>query len=319
MDKKIFCESPVRPTLPPLNALKTFEAAARHGSFVKAARDLGVTPPAVSQQVQILEAYLGRQLFHRRKNRISLTDAGLAIVPALTDGFDRIAEVARLAAGANVRSRVVVSALPSVAAKWLTGLLGAFAGVEPNVKIDLRLEEDPVEFARHDIDLRLSYGAHLYPDLVIEPLCKDRVVPLCAPSFFADPSRPAEPGSLADHDLIHTDWGPAFASHPTWSDWFDVAGIKRRPKAGPKAGANAGEGHRVGLSSLALDFAAEGMGVALGQSLLARRDLEEGRLISPFGPSLPLRPAYCLAYPREKARRAKVQALVAWLKDRVVE
>ena len=301
----------MRPTLPPLNALKTFEAAARHGSFVKAAQDLGVTPPAVSQQVQILEAYLGRQLFHRRKNRISLTDAGLAIVPALTDGFDRIAEVARLAAGANVRSRVVVSALPSVAAKWLTGLLGAFAGVEPNVKIDLRLEEDPVEFARHDIDVRLCYGAHLYPDLVVEPLCSDKVMPLCAPSFFAGPRKAAEPESLADHDLIHTDWGPAFASHPTWPDWFDAAGLKRLPKAG--------EGHRVGLSSLALDFAAEGMGVALGQSLLARRDLEEGRLISPFGPSLPLRPAYCLAYPREKARRAKVQALVAWLKDRVVE
>ncbi len=299
----------MRPSLPPLNALKTFEAAARHGSFVKAAQDLGVTPPAVSQQVQILEAYLGRQLFHRRKNRISLTDAGLAIVPALTDGFDRIAEVARLAAGANVRSRIVVSALPSVAVKWLPGLLGGFAEAEPNVKIDLRLEEDPVEFARHDIDLRLCYGAHLYPDLVpglvIEPLCRDRVIPLCAPSYFA------EPRDLADHDLIHTDWGPAFASHPTWPDWFDAAGIKRLPKAG--------EGHRVGLSSLALDFAAEGMGVALGQSLLARRDLEAGRLISPFGPSLPLRPSYCLAYPREKARRAKVPALVAWLKDRVPE
>ena len=114
-----------------------------------------------------------------------------------------------------------------------------------------------------------------------------------------------------DHDLIHTDWGPAFASHPTWPDWFEAAGIKRTPKAG--------EGHRVGLSSLALDFAAEGMGVALGQSLLARRDLEAGRLISPFGPSLPLRPSSCLASPREKARRPKVQALVAWLKDRVPE
>ena len=219
--------------------------------------------------------------------------------------------MARLAAGANVRSRVVVSALPSVAAKWLTGLLGAFAGVEPNVKIDLRLEEDPVEFARHDIDLRLCYGAHLYPDLVIEPLCRDRVIPLCAPSFFADSRKAAEPGSLADRDLIHTDWGPAFASHPTWPDWFDAAGLKRLPKAG--------EGHRVGLSSLALDFAAEGMGVALGQSLLARRDLEAGRLVSPFGPSLPLRPSYCLAYPREKARRAKVLALISWLKDRVPE
>ena len=209
----------MRTSLPPLNSLKAFEATARHGSFLRAAKELGVTAPAVSQQVKRLEVHLGRELFLRRNNGIVLTDAGRAAYPAVAEGFDKIASIAPMAQAGRIKARLVVSALPSVAFSWLSEQLGAFAKAHHGLTFELRAEDDPVEFARHDIDLRLCYGAHLYPGLVVEPLAVDRVSPLCAPAWLAAHAGLTGPEDLEDHDLIHMDWGPAFASHPTWADW----------------------------------------------------------------------------------------------------
>jgi LysR family glycine cleavage system transcriptional activator len=128
----------MRRTLPPLNALKAFEAAARHGSFVKAAHELGVTSAAVSQQVRLLEAHLGRQLFRRIGNRLILSDAGQTILPALSDGFEKLAQVTRLAQGRRPGRRIGISVLPSVAGKWLTRVLGEFLRRHRGYQIDLR-------------------------------------------------------------------------------------------------------------------------------------------------------------------------------------
>lgn len=297
----------MRRHLPPLNALKAFEAAVRHGSFVRAAEELGVTPPAVSQQIRHLEHYLDRQLFLRHGNGVTLTDAGHTIYPALADGFAKLAEVSRTADRLPVRRRLVLSTLPSVAERWLNRVVAAIAREDTSFRVELRIEDDPVEFARHDIDLRLCYGDHLYPELAVEVLCRDAVAPVCVPGFLVHDERgELQPGLLRDQDLIHTDWGPAFASQPSWHDWFGAAQIDRAP--------DIGLGHRVGTSSAALDFAVGGAGVALGQHLLAHQDLKAGRLIIAFGPMLPLKHPYCLVCPREKVGRPQVQRMISWLK-----
>lgn len=299
--------------LPPLNALKAFEAAARNGGYVTAARELRVTPAAVSQQVKNLERFFGKQLFIRHRNRLSLSDAGLAVFADSAEALERIAAMTLRTFQGEVRSRLIVSVLPSVASHWLIGRLNrqpnrrleGFLGLVPALRLDLRVEEDPVDFARHDIDVRICYGDHLYPDLANTVLVRDEVVPLCAPALLRQGAvNPGAPGSLADATLIHTNWGPSFASHPTWADWFARAGLDRVP--------DAGQGHRVGMSSLAIDLAAAGAGIALGQRLLAGAALDEGRLVAPFGPSIPLGHPYCAVHAHAKAQKPAVKAFVDW-------
>ena len=297
--------------LPPLNSLKAFEAAARRGSFVGAARELGVTPAAVSQQVKSLEHHLDRILFERRNNGLSLTDSGRALFPRVAEGFAHLNAAAQIAAAGRVRSRLVVSAPHSVLTKWLAPIVADYLRVEPEVSVDLRAEEDPISFTREAVDLRLCYGEHHYAGLAMEPLITDEVMPLCAPDLCAGEGLLGRPENVRRVDLIHTVWGPAFASHPTWSQWFEAAGLGHDRRSE--------RGHRVTHSSMAIDLAASGAGVALGQKLLARGDLDQGRLVCPFGPSLRLGVSYCLVYPADKARTPLLDGFLAWLRRRLPE
>jgi DNA-binding transcriptional LysR family regulator len=172
--------------LPPLNAVKAFEASARLGGFSQAARELGVTAGAVGQQVKLLEEFFDKQLFTRRNNQLQLTD--------------------------NRR-------LPD------------FLAAEPEVRCEFRVEDDPVDFAKHHIDLRICYGRHLYPEMVTRSLLRDVVTPLCAPDYLARRATPlTDPSEIQDSELIHIDWGGSFASYPSWAAWFAAAGAPRSPR-----------------------------------------------------------------------------------------
>ncbi len=295
--------------LPPLNALKAFESAARTGGFVPAARELRVSPAAISQQVKNLERFFDKRLFVRHHNRLSLTDAGLAVFADSSEALERLAAMTLRTFEGEVRSRLIVSVLPSVASHWLNRRLNrrltGFLARDPAIRLDIRVEDDPVDFARHGIDVRICYGAHLYPDLANTLLVQDEVLPLCAPVLLdrgvIDSS---SPGSLPDTLLIHTNWGPSFASHPTWADWFARAGLDRAP--------DVGQGHRVGMSSLAIDLAAAGAGIALGQRLLAGDELANGGLVAPFGQSVPLGHPYCAVHAHAKAQKPAVRSFVDW-------
>lgn len=300
----------MRQRLPPLNGLKAFEAAARHSSFVGAAAELGVTPAAVSQQVRALEHYLERRLFERQNNGITLSDAGLAVFPAIAQGFEHFLQATRSLREGNVPVRLTVSTLPSVAVKWLAPRVARFLDAQPDLHIALRVDADPIDFTRDDVDLRLSYGSQHYPELVVEELVTDRVLPLCRARLADGASAPAGPRELLDCTLIHTDWGPAFATHPTWADWFRAVGID--------ADFEVGRGHRVSMSSVAIDLAAAGVGVALGQELLACDDLAAGRLINPLGPALKLKAPYCVAYPHAKAKRSALTTFLDWLRAEAI-
>ncbi len=292
--------------LPPLNALKTFEASARLGSFVLAAAELDVTPGAVAQQIKKLEDFYGRQLFIRRNNQLYLTEVALGVQAVAAGMMDELAQLTeRLVAGA-VRSNLILSVLPSVGVRWMNRHLPEFLATHPEIRIDLRLEEDPIDFYRNRVDVRLSYGEHLYPDFITVPFRSDSVTPMCRPEFISSGRLdPARPDSLRDEDLIHVNWRVGFSSYPDWSAWLAGQGVERWPRQEL--------GHTTDTSSLAIDLASAGCGIALGQSILAEDELAAKRLVMPFAYHLPLQYDYCAVYPKSNERSPPIRAFVAWL------
>ncbi len=294
--------------LPPLNALKAFEIAARTGSYVAAANELRVSPAAVSQQVRKLEQYFDKKLFVRYNNRIVLTDAGTTIYTNSAPALQELSNVTRQVLEGSARSRLVVSVLPSLAQDWLAPRLASFCRAMPGIGIETRIEDDPVDFARDGIDLRICYGPFLYPDFKAISLFHDTVVPMCSPKFADEHNlNEANLAQLADEQFLHTSWGSSFASPPNWKDWFANAGIQRSP--------NISLGHQIGMPSIALEYARLNMGVLLGQHHLAARDIQENRLILLAEQSLPLGHAYSAVYPHSRVRHSGLQKLLEVLTD----
>ena len=294
--------------LPPLNAMKAFEAAARSGNFTLAADELGVSSAAVSQQVRNLEAYFGKQLFVRNGNRITMTDAGHAIYPQTSRALADIAAVTSRILEGEVRPRLVVSVPFSIAESWLVPRLASLVEYYPEIAVDIRVEDDPIDLARHTIELRISYGDYHYPGIDVVRLVHDEVLPVCSPGFWnSHANSKPEFADFPESAFIHTHWGPSYASHPTWSDWFNHAGIslRRDPSLG----------RRVGLSSLAISAARSGLGIALGQRVLARPDLEAGRLIALSSVALSLGHSYCAFLPNPKVQRKEIETLLKLLQQ----
>lgn len=293
--------------LPPLNALRAFEVVARSCSFTKAARELGTSSAAVSQHVRNLEDYFGKKLFNRTGNRLAMTDAGHAIYPQTSRALGEIAQVARRVIEGEVRPRLVVSVPYSLAEPWLTPRLAQVVKLHPRLAIDVRVEEDPLDFARQNIDLRVSYGGYHYPDIKSVNLFHDEVLPVCAPRFWQMHSGTHQKlETMHESAFIHTNWGPTYASHPTWSDWFEHAALPMRP--------DPAHGRRVGLSSLAITAAREGLGIALAQRMLTKADLEAGRLIALSSIGLKLGHPYHAFFPSARMRRRELDDLVEALR-----
>ena len=185
--------------------------------------------------------------------------------------------------------------LPSLSELWLIPKLAGFDGA-----VEVRVEDDPVVLARDGIDLRVTYGAHYYPDHSVVPLFNDSLIAVAAPGRFGGFP------DLEDRDFIHTDWGPAYATQPSWAVWWRALG---------RNGPNAAQGLRVGLSSMAVTAAREGLGVALVPRAIAARDLAAGRLVQLAGPELPMPWDYVLVYPNALSRRRSLMALVAHLRS----
>ena len=289
--------------LPPLNALKYFESAARTGSYVTAAAELNVSPAAISQQVRNLETFLKRKLFTRLNNRIVLTDAGQAIHAGVSPALEDIAALTQRVLAGSSRAKLVVSVIPSLAECWFMPALADFAQAAA-LRIDLRVENDPVDFAGGEIDLRIGYASAQYPGLASLPLFRDEVLPLCGPELAAGLSLTNADDSL----FIHTSWGQDFGSHPSWDEWLARYLPSRR--------IDATKGHRVGSSQLAVDFARRGLGIALGQRALAQEGLENGTLVTLDPQALPLGHDYCAFYPRARARKAGLLPLTDYLRTR---
>ena len=292
-----------RRRLPPLNARRAFEAAARHLNFSRAADELSVTPGAVSQQIQNLEDYVGAALFKRTPKGLLLTDAAQTALPALREAFDRLAEAASLLTAAVDGRRLTLTAPPSFAAKWLVPRLGAFEQGHPQVDIWLSAGIELVDLAAGEVDVAIRYGAGRYPGLEVRRLFSETVIPVAAPSHLAE--NPLNtPADLANHILLHDGSPDLDDSCPDWSMWLAARGLKS---------IDGMRGPRFNQSSLVIEAAVNGRGVALAKRTLAAADLEAGRLVAPLQIATAVDFAYYLVHPKAKGRLPQVKAFVSWI------
>ena len=291
--------------LPPLNALRAFEAAARHLSLSRAAEELSVTPAAVSHQIRTLEDHLGVALFRRDGRSLLLTDAGQACLPGIREGFERLASAIDEIDSLGMAGVLTVSVAPSFAAKWLVPRLDRFQARHPEIDVRVSASMQVTDFSRDDVDMAIRYGAGRYPELVVERLLEESVFPVCSPGLLKDKGPIETPDALRNHTLLHDDSPDNDESCPTWAMWLKAAGVD----------ADASRGPRFNQSSLVIEAAVLGKGVALAKSTLAAADLAEGRLVKPFPVNAPVGFAYYVVCPKAKLNLPKVALFRDWLRS----
>jgi LysR family transcriptional regulator, glycine cleavage system transcriptional activator len=285
--------------LPPLNALRAFEAAARHLSFTRAAQELHVTQTAVSHQIKALEERLGVRLFRRLPRGLLLTEEAQRLLPPVRDAFDQIAAATERLVAVGSGGRLTVSVLPSFAAKWLVPRLGRFRAAHPDLDLRISAASELVDFARDDVDVGIRMGRGVYPGLRVERLFGEALVPVCSPLLREGPHPLRRPEDLRHHVLLHDD-----DDYTGWELWLRLAGVPDVP---------ARRGPVFTDSAMVVQAAAEGQGVALARRVLAAGDLAAGRLIQPFDVSIPHDLAYYLVCPEATADQPKIAAFRSWL------
>lgn len=298
---------PDRRRLPPLNALRAFEAAARHESFHDAADELGVTPGAVAQHVKALEAWLRLPLFRRLPSRgVELTQAGQRYAASVSRLLDELHEATRRLVAQDNAHVLTVSTIHSFAAQWLIPRLGAFRARNPGLDVRVVASNGLTDFAREEVDLVVRYGRGGYAGFVSELLMEETFFPVCAPALVAGGPHPLkEPADLVHHTLLHEDADPTVPASISWPQWLQAAGVRGvDPRRGP----------RFTHTFLALQAAAGGQGVAIATSVLIGDDLATGRLVRPFGPDVPSPYSYYLVCPPAAAELPKVQAFWRWIR-----
>ena len=284
--------------LPPLNALRAFEAAARHLSFTRAASELHVTQTAISHQIRALEERLGVRLFRRLPRGLLLTEEAQRYLPPIRDAFDQIALATERLTAAGAGATLTVSVLPSFATKWLVPRLGRFRAARPDLDLRISASSQLVDFARDDVDVGIRMGRGTYPGLRVERLFGESLVPVCSPELLEGAQPLRRPEDLRHHVLLHDE------DYAGWELWLGLAGVE---------GVDVRRGPIFTDSGMVVQAAAEGQGVALARRLLAAGDLAAGRLIQPFDVSIPHDLAYYLVCPEATAEQPKIAAFRAWL------
>src|SRR3954468_17074834 len=288
----------MRQRLPPLNALKAFEAAARHESFTRAAAELFVTQGAVSHQVKALEQELGLKLFNRERQRLIITEAGRDYLTVVRDAFDRISVGTERLLQRQNAGVLTVSTSPDFAAKWLMHRLGHF--VEAHREIDLRVSATlhHVDFAREEVDLAVRHGDGNWPGLDTVRLSPEQLFAVCSPKLMSGKRRISKPADILKFPLIHMD------SRIDWKNWLETVGLDD---------AAATHGPVLNRASMVIDAAINGQGIALARTTLAAWDLIKGHLVRPFSLSLPLFKSYWIICPRATATLPKIVTFRDWL------
>ena len=274
--------------LPPLGALRAFEAAARLQSFKRAAEELSVTPTAISHQIRALEEQIGVRLFERQTRRVALTAAAERLYPVLRKGFDAFAEAIAELAVRSQRRALTLSATLSFTAKWLVPRVASFRQACPDLDLRLHASDDPVDLHAGVADAAIRYGRGPYPGLIAERLIENRFAPVCSPRLAL-----TQPGDLRGQALLHSEWRA----------WCERAGLD---------GIDVEAGLRFTDESHAIQSAIAGHGVALLSLALVADDLAAGTLLQPFGPVLEGYPHWFVY--REGELSDEVAALRDWLR-----
>jgi LysR family transcriptional regulator, glycine cleavage system transcriptional activator len=285
--------------LPPLAALRAFEAAARLMSFKRAASELAVTPTAISHQIRLLEDVIGLRLFERHARRVTMTPEAQRLYPVLRDGFDAFAQAIAAIAAQHTRTVVTLSATRAFAARWLVPRIASFHANHPDLDLRLHASDEPVDFHDGTIDAAIRYGGGTYTGLKSEAMFRDRFGPVCSPHLTL-----RKLDDLHKKTLIHFEWRRVERDTPVWRHWLKRAGL-----AMPDPGA----GLTFTDESHAIQAAIAGHGVALLSLALVADELASGALIQPFGPVLEGY-RYTLVYPARSVGSPKIAAIAAWIR-----
>ncbi|PMS38649.1 LysR family transcriptional regulator [Trinickia symbiotica] len=277
----------------PLNALRAFEASARHLSFTRAARELSVTQAAVSQQVRVLEERLGAVLFKRLPRGLGMTDEGLALLPVLTDAFDRIDAVLRQFEGGHFHEVLTVGVVGTFAVGWLMPRLNRFRADHPFVELRLLTHNNLVDVAAEGFDCAIRFGDGKWPGMQAERLIEAPLGVLCAPDVAA---RLSTPRDLADETLLRS------YRADEWVRWFEAAGVEPRAIRGPV----------FDSSRLMVEAAMQGAGVALAPVRMFERELRSGRLVCAFDVEVDTG-SYWLTWLKSKRVTAAMQSFMSWI------
>ena len=302
--------------LPPLNALRAFEAAARHLSFKRAAAELHVTPGAVSAQVKLLEARLGVTLFRRLTRALELTSEAQTLLPKVREGLDNLQEaVGRLRARED-SAALTVLAPPNFAARWLIPRLHGFTSAHPSLELHVASRQSMIDGhengevvrvadAREDAPtVAIRFGTGHYPGARVDEVFSVGYIPVCSPKLLEGEHPLREPADLRFHTLLHDDTVLEESARPSWSDWLRSAGVSEVDEE---------RGPHFSDASLALEAAIEGLGVALAIKPLLCAEIEAGRLVVPFDLVIPAKWAYFLVSPGPPAQASAVDAFRAWI------
>jgi LysR family transcriptional regulator, glycine cleavage system transcriptional activator len=305
--------------LPPLNALRAFEAAARHLSFKNAANELSVTPAAISHQIKMLEDFLGLALFRRLTRSLELTPEGEAMLPKVREGLECFAAAVESTRLQVAKERLVVISPPSFATRWLVPRLKGFCQTQSDVQLNLVGSVDAIDNdqtaatqAFESVDLRegesqvaICFGTGEYPGFHVDRILSSGYVAVCSPKLMEGTHPLHEPADVRFHVLIHDDTIANEQARPSWDKWLRQAGV---------TGVDAIAGPHFCNSGLALVAAVEGQGIALASRPLAATDVAAGRLICPFKVSVQQNYAYYLVVPEAISGRPAIEAFRCWLR-----
>jgi len=289
--------------LPPLTALRCFETAARRQSFTLAADELFLTPSAVSHQIKSLEAFLGNQLFLRVGRKMLLTDAGASYYEHIRSAFNQILTATRALSEPRLGAVLRVSVAPHFASVWLMPRFAHFVRAHRNLELQVFTHRHPVSFSDSSIDCEIRYGHGKWLNLCSDLLLQDDLTPLCSPSLAVGDAL-TKPADVVRHTLIYSN------RRTTWDNWaaqWHVSGIDRSTKI------------HVDRSTLALDGAIAGLGIALESVMLADQAVASGQLVAPLGAHCISEEAYYLVYPKSHAKIERVNVFRAWLLEMLRE
>ncbi len=303
--------------LPPLNALRAFEAAARLLSFKNAARELHVTPGAISHQVKLLEDHLGVTLFRRLTRALELTPEAQAMLPKVQEGLENLAAAVDRVRARQATAVLTVMAPPNFSARWLVPRLARFTEAHPSLELHLASRSAMIDngVASHQREgaedaplVMVRFGDGHYPGARVDELFSALYVPVCSPRLLKGEHPLRVPADLRFHTLLHDDTVVEEGVRPGWADWLRSVGLDDvDPARGP----------HFSDASLAVEAALEGMGVALVLKPLVRSEIEAGRLAVPFDIAAPTSFAYYLVIPEVYARNPHVVAFRTWLLEEV--
>ncbi len=285
--------------LPPLNSLRAFEAAARHLSFTRASEELHVTQGAISQQITMLENFIGVKLFERRHREVRLTTSGASYFRAVQTALEIITRETMALRSKQEDSTLRIKALPTLAMRWLVPRLADFTAKHPKITVLVNTKNELADFEREDVDGAIEYGDGQWKNVEAELLFPVAVVPVCAPRLADGSPPPADLKDLEKHVLLHSLVRPQL-----WPEWLQAAGM---------AGTEMGKIMRFQTSGLAYQAALDGLGVALTEVAYIRDDISAGRLVMPFDLIVQQPLGYYWVYPREKRVLEKFAVFRRWL------